>query len=146
MLGSVAGLDRDGEDMWTQGLFISMYDKIHYKKKKNIHNLKIESYVLFGGSYSGLGDSISSNTEITALRRWVEEPGYIEVFQQWVGSLNIKRLLLIKENRLSQVKEFSMFLCVGRRKSLGLLKSCIWFVLGCLGPVSCVFISWVSFP
>ena len=20
--------------MWTQGLFISMYDKIHYKKKK----------------------------------------------------------------------------------------------------------------
>ena len=27
--------DRHGEDMWTQGLFISMYDKIHYKKKKN---------------------------------------------------------------------------------------------------------------
>ena len=26
--------DRDGEDMWTQGLFISMYDKIHYQKKK----------------------------------------------------------------------------------------------------------------
>ena len=26
--------DRDGEDMWTKGLFISMYDKIHYKKKK----------------------------------------------------------------------------------------------------------------
>ena len=23
--------DRDGEDMWTQGLFISMYDRIHYK-------------------------------------------------------------------------------------------------------------------
>ena len=26
--------DRDGEDMWTQGLIISMNDKIHYKKKK----------------------------------------------------------------------------------------------------------------
>ena len=26
--------DRDGEDMWTQDLFISMYDKIHYKLKK----------------------------------------------------------------------------------------------------------------
>ena len=26
--------DRDGEDMWTQGLFISVYDKIHYKFKK----------------------------------------------------------------------------------------------------------------
>ena len=23
--------DRNGEDMWTQGLFISMYEKIHYK-------------------------------------------------------------------------------------------------------------------
>ena len=23
--------DRDGEDMWIQGLFILMYDKIHYK-------------------------------------------------------------------------------------------------------------------
>ena len=23
--------DQDGENMWTQGLFISMYDKIHYK-------------------------------------------------------------------------------------------------------------------
>ena len=23
--------DRDGEDMLTQGLFISMYDRIHYK-------------------------------------------------------------------------------------------------------------------
>ena len=32
--------DRDGEDMWTQGLFISMYDKIHYKlKKKKIKDL-----------------------------------------------------------------------------------------------------------
>ena len=30
--------DRDGEDMWTQGLFISMYDKIHYKQKKKKKN------------------------------------------------------------------------------------------------------------
>ena len=74
---------------------------------------------------SGLGESISSNPERTALRRAGEEPGYIEVLQQWAGSLNIKRLLLIKENQLSQVKEFSTFLCVGRCKSLGLLKSCL---------------------
>ena len=26
--------DRDGEDMETQGRYISMYDKIHYKLKK----------------------------------------------------------------------------------------------------------------
>ena len=29
--------DQDGEDMWTQGLFISMYDKIYYKK--NIYTI-----------------------------------------------------------------------------------------------------------
>ena len=74
---------------------------------------------------SDLGDSVSSNPERTALRRGGEKPGYIEVLQQWAGSLNIKRLLLIKENQLSQVKEFSTFLCVGRCKNLGLLKSCL---------------------
>ena len=30
--------DRDGEHMWTHGCFISMYDKIHYNKKKNKEN------------------------------------------------------------------------------------------------------------
>ena len=35
----------------------------------------------------------------------------------------IKRLLLIKENQTSQVNELSAFLCMGRCKSLGSLKS-----------------------
>ena len=50
-------------------------------------------------------DSISSNPERTALRRRGEKPGYLEVLQQRAGSLNIKRLLLIKENQISPVKE-----------------------------------------
>ena len=32
--------NRDGEDMWTQGRFISMYDKIHYKLKKKKRKYK----------------------------------------------------------------------------------------------------------
>ena len=36
---------------------------------------------------------------------------------------NIKRLLLIKENQISQVKEFTIFLCMGRCNSLGSFKS-----------------------
>ena len=36
--------------------------------------------------------------------------------------LNIKRLLLIKENQVTQVEEFSPFLCVGRYKNLGSLR------------------------
>ena len=43
------------------------------------------------------------------------------------GSQNIKGLLLRKENQMSQVKEFSAFLCMGRCKSLGSLKSLLWY-------------------
>ena len=43
--------------------------------------------------------------------------------QQKGGSLNIKNILWIKENQIAQVKEFSAFLCMGRCKSLGSLKS-----------------------
>ena len=69
------------------------------------------------------GDSISSDPEKTALRRQEEEPGYTEVLQQRGGGLNVKRLLLIKESQISQVKECSAFLYMGRCKSLGSLKS-----------------------
>ena len=51
---------------------------------------------------SSPGGSISSNPERTAPRRRGDEPGYIKVLQQRAGSLNIKRLLLIKENQISQ--------------------------------------------
>ena len=71
----------------------------------------------------GLGDSISKDYERTALRRQGEQPGYIEALQQRASSLDIKILLLIKENQifLNQVKEFSV-LCMGRCKNLGSLK------------------------
>ena len=75
------------------------------------------------------GDSTSINPEITDLRRQGEEPGHIEILQQRTGSLNIKRLLLIKENQLSQVKEFSTFQYMGRCKSLGSLKSFLSYAL-----------------
>ena len=42
--------DRDGEDMWTQGLFISMYDKIHYKKNKK--NKKKKTTLKNNGYYN----------------------------------------------------------------------------------------------
>ena len=83
---------------------------------------------------SNLGDSISSDPERTAPRRRGEEPGYIEVLQQRAGSLNIKRLLLLKENQISQVKEFSAFLCMGKCKSLGSQK----FII----PLTCTSSIW----
>ena len=39
-----------------------------------------------------------------------DESGYIEVWQQRAGSLNIKKLLLIKGNKISIIKEFRAFL------------------------------------
>ena len=61
-------------------------------------------------------------SQVALPRRQGEEPGYIEILQQRAGSQNIERLLLFKENQISHVKEFSVFLCMGRCKSLGSLK------------------------
>ena len=38
----------------------------------------------------------------------------IGVFQGRAGSLNVKILLLIKENQITQAKKFSIFLCMAR--------------------------------
>ena len=65
----------------------------------------------------------SNDLDRTAPRMGGEGPGYIEVLQQRAGNLNIQKLLLMKENQISQVKEFSTFLCMGRCKGLGSLKS-----------------------
>ena len=80
----------------------------------------------------------------TELKRSGEEPGYIEVLQQRAGSLNIKRLLLIKENQISQVKEFSTFLCIGRCKSLSSLESFLPYASQLSGPVSFIVHIWSS--
>ena len=62
------------------------------------------------------------------------EPGYTEIFlQQRPGNWNIKGLLLIKESKTSQVSEFRAFLCMGRCKGLGSLKSSLWYAPQLLG-------------
>ena len=77
-------------------------------------------------------------------RRQGKELGCIGVWQQRASSWNIKKWLLIKENQVSQVKELGAFLHVGRCNSLDSLKSFLWYAPQYLGPVSCMFTSWVS--
>ena len=60
------------------------------------------------------------------------EPGYLGVLQL----LNVKRLLLMKENQIAWVKELSAFPGVGRCKSLGSLKWSSHVPVSSLGPVS----------
>lgn len=72
--------------------------------------------------------------------------GLYRSLQQRAGTLNIRRLALIKKNQVSQVEEFNTFLCMGRRRSLGSLNSLLSCCLSCLGPASCdlSFTSFVS--
>ena len=82
-------------------------------------NTEFESYVLFGGT----------STQETASQmtlRGGEGKGGVRLYRSFAkmaGCLNIKRLLLMKENQISQAMEFSTFLCMERYKSLGLVKS-----------------------
>ena len=57
--------DRDGEDMWTQGLFISMYDKIHYKKKKTTKHTSLAFPALADGFFTTTG-----TWEVLVLKPW----------------------------------------------------------------------------
>ena len=53
----------------------------------------------------------------------VGKPGYTEVCNKGQGSQTSKLFLWIKENQISQLKDCSALLCMGRCKSLGSLES-----------------------
>ena len=56
---------------------------------------------------SSLGGSISNNPEVICTSKEVHrELGHIKVLQQKIGNQEHQRLLLMKENQISQIKEF----------------------------------------
>ena len=74
-----------------------------------------------------------------------QERDYIEVSQQRASSLNIKKLLQIKGNQLSQVKEFSTFLRMGKWKLLGSLQPSLWCISATCGHYPVFFFSFFFF-
>ena len=72
------------------------------------------------------GDSVSDSSEKLL---WGGKRGrtYRKVSNKGQVFGKVKRVLIIKENQICQAKEFHIFLCVGRRKSLGSLKSFLWY-------------------
>ena len=70
-----------------------------------------------------LGDSTSGDQERTLSEEVRRGARLCRSLPQGVGNMNIKRLLLIKENQISCIKKFSAFLCMERCKHSGLLKS-----------------------
>ena len=94
-----------------------------------MHNLKVGNYVLYCNSLRTSEQSITAIWE-AASWAWRGKEG-ARVYRSFVtkpSSWNIKRLLLIKENQTSQVNEFSTVLCIRSYKSLGSLKSLLWYV------------------
>ena len=90
------------------------------------------------------GTRLSDHSEGLLLRGKGGARIYRSFLQQRLGNRDIKRLLLMKENQVSQVNEFSAFLCMGRCWSLGSLKYSFDVHLSYLGPVSCAFSSRMS--
>lgn len=68
------------------------------------------------------------------------KPRYTGIFVAKDQIFVASRLLLIKENLLYQVKEWSVFLPMGRSECLGLDLGSFDMNLCYLGPVSCVFL------
>ena len=93
-----------------------------------------------------LGGSFSDISKRLLLRGKGESRGYrilcTHTHTQIPGSGNIEKLLLIKEKQTSQVNKFSAFLCMGRYKSLGLMKSFLW-CFSAIWAISCLSSSWV---
>ena len=79
---------------------------------------------------SSPGDSISSDPERAPPGRQGKEPGYIEVCNRGQVIWMPKVFLWTKENQISQIKEFSAFLCMGR----WLLKSFLSYASQLSGP------------
>ena len=90
---------------------------------RKMHNLKVENCVFFGGLSEDpcLEDSLCDGSE-GLLWRCKGGARICEFLQQGPGSQIIKRSLLIKESKTSQVYEFSAFLCMLCGKSPDSLK------------------------
>ena len=78
--------------------FLQLYchPPLKKKKKKKLRKKKLKNWK-------------KKKPEKTTPKRWGKEPGYMDLLQQMTGKPNIKRLLLIKENQITQVKGFSAF-------------------------------------
>ena len=101
-----------------------------------MHNLKVKSYVLSGGQNWGL--------QITErlLQRGKEGARIDRSFcnKDHLVSWNMKGLLLIKENQMSEGKEFSTFLCMGWCS----LKTFLYYAPQPSGASILCLASWVS--
>ena len=115
--------------------------------EKKMHDLKTENYVLPSRQNWGLEPRMQPLRQLLrdCSEEIKEEPGYIGVLQQRPGSQNIKISLLVKENQVSQIKEFSASLLYmwEDAKVWAQWNHSFAMHLSHLGPVFCFSPSWV---
>ena len=104
---------RQNDYYWSSGL-----------STKKIHNLKVENYVLFGG----LMENYSSQIALRNFKRSKEAASMYRSFC-WKNKhvVEHQKMTANHKKQTSQVNDFSASLCMGRCKSLGLLKSFLWY-------------------
>ena len=73
-----------------------------------------------------------------------EELGYAEVWEQRVDNLNTKRLLLMKENQISQLRNLALVYLWEDARVWAHWNHSFHMHLSYVGPIPCVFISWAS--
>ena len=83
-----------------------------------------------------LGCSISHSSE-GWLQRGKGEPGYLRVSATKIRQSELEKLLLIKENQISQVREFSAFYVWENTRVWAHLSHFFDVHLSSLGPASC---------
>ena len=111
-----------------------------------MHNLKLRIMLVFSGLAEDLclGDSLSDSSQ-GLCQRGQEGAGMYRNSNKPTKpkKLNITGLLLIKENRTSQVNEFNVFLCVWEDTAVCALDHSFDLHHYYLGSVFCFSLSWI---
>ena len=107
---------------------------------KYSHKLKVESYVLFGNfAKLILGGSILSSPERTALRKWGEESGHIEVCNNgqivWTSQVFGK----LQKTRYLKLRNVALFCVWENTRVWAYWNHSFNMHLSHLGPASCIF-------
>ena len=126
---------------YSMVICFSVVSLLQLSTKENIHNLKVESCVLFGGIFLVL-QHLKQPRE-TVPKRLGGGVRLYRNLQQGAGSLNVERLLLIKETRYLKLRDLAyMYIC---RISISLCRLNIFWIYLLLNwyPMILFFKKWV---
>ena len=112
---------REGISVWREEV------DYEYCQLKKMHNLKFENYVLFGRQNQGLKPGTQPLRELWGLLQRGE--GRARICRSFCNKDQVVRTSKdyceLKKTR--HLRNLALFLCMGRCKSLGSVKSFLWY-------------------